>query len=130
MYKKLFKDIREKYDLTQEDLAKILNISVTSVSLYESGSRTPRTKVLRKFCEHFDIPFKELLEGMNIEPDTPLGKNLPKKLTLKDTLNNEIWSLLTQEDTSNADREFVLRFLNLSSHDRNIFLETLKLLGK
>lgn len=46
--------LREKYGLSQKELAQRANLSEGSISLYENGSRKPSYEVLLKFSEIFN----------------------------------------------------------------------------
>lgn len=47
-YAKLIKEYRERKLLTQEDLAKILNVTVVSISRWEQGKFSPTISIKRK----------------------------------------------------------------------------------
>lgn len=55
------KELRKEYDMTQADLAKILQVSSRSVGFYESGDRDPDTETLKKLSETFDCSIDYLL---------------------------------------------------------------------
>lgn len=55
------KELRKEQDMTQADLAKILQVSSRSVGFYESGDRDPDTDTLRKLSEIFDCSIDYLL---------------------------------------------------------------------
>ncbi len=52
---KRIKLIRRINDVTQETLAHILNVSISSISKYESGTNLPLTSYLIGFCNYFNI---------------------------------------------------------------------------
>ena len=52
MYQRI-RDLREDKDLKQQDLAKILNISQTTYSRYESGTLDIPTSALIKLSEFY-----------------------------------------------------------------------------
>jgi len=58
-YAKLSKALREKLIITQEELAKILDVSFVSVNRWENGRNEPTTKVKRKLVQ--------LLKENNVE---------------------------------------------------------------
>ena len=66
---KFIKSLREKKNLTQEQLAEKLNVSNKSVSRWENGKTMPDLSLLVMICEEFDITISELLNGrrMSIE---------------------------------------------------------------
>jgi len=48
-----FREIREKYDLTQQQVANILNISKTSYNYFENEERFIPLKHLNNYCNYF-----------------------------------------------------------------------------
>ena len=82
---KRIKALREEHHMTQEDLAKILNISRNAISNYENGVRTPDLNVVKDLCDHFNITldsfFKEELEYRKT-PNMNLLKHIFQILTI------------------------------------------------
>lgn len=66
MFKDVLKNLREKKGITQETLAKALNVTSASIGNYEQGSRMPRNQVLRKIANYFDVSIDYLLENDKI----------------------------------------------------------------
>lgn len=58
---KRLKNLRESKDMTQLELAKILNISNSALSQYESGNRTPGDDIKKKICDFFNVSLDYLL---------------------------------------------------------------------
>lgn len=56
------KELREKNNLQQKDLARLLNVSQNAISLYETGKREPNIEYLIKICDFFNISLDYLLE--------------------------------------------------------------------
>lgn len=57
----ILKNLREKVGLTDAQLAAMLGVSETSVSLYQSGKRSPRPAILEKMAEIFQVPIEYLM---------------------------------------------------------------------
>lgn len=57
------KEIRLNKGITQEDLAKELNVGQNTISQWETGERTPRVPTLIKLAEVLDCSVGELLEA-------------------------------------------------------------------
>lgn len=66
--------LREEKKLTQDDVAKLLNISRSTVSKYESGFLDPSTEVLTEFANIYAVSTDYLLGVSDIrnpyEPET------------------------------------------------------------
>ena len=54
-------ELRRKYGLTQKELAKILNITRSALSLYELGKREPDSEIYKSIADYFDITLDYLL---------------------------------------------------------------------
>lgn len=62
------KDFRIDNDLTQEDIARILNCSLIAYSYYENGYREIPLELLNKLADYY-----------NVSLDTLVGRKYPKK---------------------------------------------------
>ena len=60
MYKRI-KDLREDKDLSQKEIAKILNMSKTGYSKYEVGTNDIPTKILIKLAQFYNTSVDYLL---------------------------------------------------------------------
>lgn len=60
MYKRI-KDLREDKDLSQKEIAKILNMSQTEYSKYEVGTNDIPTKILIKLAQFYNTSVDYLL---------------------------------------------------------------------
>ncbi len=58
---KRIKKLREKNNLKQLELSKILNISNTTLSQYEAGNRTPNDEIKEKVADYFNVSVDYLL---------------------------------------------------------------------
>ena len=54
---------RKQKNLTQEQLAQILNISNKTVSKWETGKCMPDYSIVKSLCEELDITVAELMDG-------------------------------------------------------------------
>ena len=71
-------ELREDKGLTQLQLSRILHISNSSISAYETGTREPSTEVLIALSRYFDVTTDYLL---GITPYNISQNNLAEKLT-------------------------------------------------
>lgn len=58
------KRTREAADMTQEDLAKILDLKRTSITNIERGNQKPTLDTLYRFCERFGLGISDLLPSL------------------------------------------------------------------
>lgn len=61
MYRRI-RDLREDKDLTQTQVAKILGMSQTGYSKYETGENDLPTQVLIKLSDFYDVSIDYLLD--------------------------------------------------------------------
>lgn len=64
IYRRL-KDLREDNDLTQIELAKVLNISQRGYSHYETGNNDIPTEILIKLANYYDVSIDYILGRTN-----------------------------------------------------------------
>ena len=55
------RDLREENDMYQKDIAKILNMSQTGYSAYETGKNDIPTLILRKLADYYNTSIDYLL---------------------------------------------------------------------
>ena len=77
------KSLRENKGLLQKELADILNISLSSISMYERGERQPDNETLKKISNYFNVSIDYLLDNKN---DSNLDKELMEQEALKKAL--------------------------------------------
>lgn len=63
------KSLRKKIDLTQKQLANILNVAPSTIGMYEQGRRTPNLDTLIKMSSIFNTSIDMLL-GLEEKPYT------------------------------------------------------------
>lgn len=57
------KELRKERDMTQEQLAEILNVSGRTVSRWETGNNLPDLDVLIELADLYDVDIRELIDG-------------------------------------------------------------------
>ena len=61
------KELRKSNNLTQEDLAKILGVGKTTISMYENGNSTPNDEIKIKIADYFNVSMDYLIGKTNIK---------------------------------------------------------------
>jgi len=61
MYKRI-RDLREDYDMSQTQIAKILDMSQTGYSKYETGENDIPTHILIKLAKFYNVSVDYILE--------------------------------------------------------------------
>ena len=54
-FARILQDLREDRDISRKDLAMVLNISVSTLGMYEQGRREPNIDMLIKMANFFDV---------------------------------------------------------------------------
>lgn len=70
MYRRI-RDMREDNDLTQGDIAKLLNCTQACYSHYENGHRDIPTEVLNMLADYYNVSVDYLLGRTNIKTPYP-----------------------------------------------------------
>lgn len=52
---------RDAHDLSLDDFAKMIGVSVPTVSRWENGQRTPRGNELQRLCDLIGVPAGEII---------------------------------------------------------------------
>lgn len=87
MFGERLKQLRESKDITQQDLADILGVSVGTIGMYEIDKRMPNNKNRKKLAEYFGVSSDYLL-GLSDDPtltDTEAEQVDDLKAFLKDS---------------------------------------------
>ncbi len=73
------KKLREKYDLTQQQLADIAGVTNKAVSAWETGLKEPRMGAIEKIAQHFNIKKSNIIEEGGMEL---IHLDLPKAMAV------------------------------------------------
>lgn len=107
------KNLRKRYNLTQKELAKKLNISEQALALYEQNRRKPNPEMLKEIANIFEVSTDYLLnnEFQNIEVNEK-NKKLAQSIIdgLSDPLQKALYSKAS-ELKNDRDREAVLKVI-------------------
>jgi len=71
MFAKKLRELREKANLNQEELAKILSLSPSTIGMYEQGRRQPDHEKLKQIADYFDVPLDFLLGRTDVPMPYP-----------------------------------------------------------
>lgn len=66
--KENIKLLREKYKLSQKDLAIIAGVTDKAVSTWESGAKEPRMGAIQRMADHFGILKSDIIEDIDARP--------------------------------------------------------------
>jgi len=82
--------LRKQKNLSQQELADILEIKRSRMNSYEQGSAEPKLDLLQKICEYFDTSMERII-GVNIQENkfTPAPNNLKVLAITVDNEDNE-----------------------------------------
>lgn len=86
------KNLRELYELTQDELGSIAGVTGKAVSTWENGSKIPRMGALQKMADHFGLAKSDIIEGKIGKPsddDRGFSKNKEELLDLISNLTEQ-----------------------------------------
>lgn len=62
-FAKKIKELRKENNLTQEQLGKLLNMTKTGISYWESGKSEPSFETIEELAEIFNVSISELIDS-------------------------------------------------------------------
>lgn len=113
------KALREHHNMSQSDLAKLLDVSDKAVSTWENGRREPRMGVIQKLANAFNLQISDIVEKdletyyKNKTSPTPAqaeAEEVEKWLT---DLLVERGYIRPGEDISDRDAEFLIHWIGI-----------------
>lgn len=104
MYGNRLKELRKEQNITQSNLAKILNVTQDSISLWEKNKRVPDTQYIVQLADYFNVSADYLLG----RSDDFGSVNVPSDVELS---SEEQYALDMFRDLSNSNRKVILRNL-------------------
>lgn len=96
------KEIRKRFGLSQENLAKIMNVSRQAITKWENDDGLPDVSNLRELSKVFNLTVDYLLDNYNSLPALSMKKELDKNkyemngkgyLTILDNYYAEPWEI-------------------------------------
>ena len=96
------KELRNKANITQKELAESINTSQQNIAFYEKGERKPKHDMVEKLANFF-----------NVSIDYLLGKTDIPDLDLETDIDNAIDNSVAYDGTpiTDNDREIIKNFL-------------------
>lgn len=95
------KELRESRLLNQHGLALMLNVSQSTISAYEVGSRTPDLETLISIAQFFDVSL-DYLAGLS---------DSKQQIRQSDLSTNEVEHLHTYRQLNDTDKEKVKAYM-------------------
>lgn len=106
MFSNRLRKLREDNELSQEQLANKLNLSTSTVGMYEQGRRQPDNSTLTKISEIFDVSVDYLLGNTEVKKfEEPYEDELEKILFSK------------AKELSDDDKRAVINIINAIKKD-------------
>ncbi len=81
------KSLRKEKNITQKKLSDEINVSASTIGLYEQGRRTPDNETLTKIADYFEVTTDYLLGRTNqkyFKEEDTIAFHTKKKITDKD----------------------------------------------
>ena len=102
------KDSRKSKGIMQKTLAEMLNVKPSTVSMWESGKRTPDVLTLKRISDALDVPFADLLGDKFVDEhfDESIGDENLRKIRKKapEIFRSDLETILNQMDESEIDQ--------------------------
>lgn len=102
------KNLREKKGLLQKELGDKLNISASTIGMYEQDRRDPDFETLKKIANFFNVTTDYLLDNTN---NTDMDEELKEKEALKKLLQKTGF-MAGDEDLTDEELERLIKFVN------------------
>ncbi|BEO98136.1 hypothetical protein FNCP11_04520 [Fusobacterium nucleatum] len=93
--------LRTENSLTQEQMAKIFKVGISTISMWEKGERIPRPKLLQELCDYFNVDMDYLMGRSDIKNRYQAGL----KYEWEDKKEEkDIFSQLTDEELAKLEK--------------------------
>ncbi len=93
--------LREEKDLTQEDIGKMLNVSRTAISQWETSKEIIPLEQLNAYANYFNVSLDYIVQISNVKEYKILNKSLNPKIVGKRLLYIRHKFGITQEELAN-----------------------------
>ena len=119
-FQRIFKNLREQKNMTQEELAKALGVSKSTIGMYERGDREPNFEKLEVIADYFNVNMSDLIDSKNTASEMlPASKIGVRSHTVAERLN-EVMTIrgLKQADVLNLAKPYCDKYkIKLSKND-------------
>ena len=89
MFSEKLKEARKNKNLSQEQVAEILNIARSNISKYENGNLEPTIQTLKEFCKLYEVSADYLLELNNSKTKNNISIHQENNTTATININNK-----------------------------------------
>ena len=103
-------DLRIENSLTQSQMAKIFDVGISTISMWEQGQRIPRPNTLQEICDYFNVDMDYLMGRSDIKNRYQAGLKYDWEENKKEDKENNIFSQLTDEELAKLEK-----FKNMST---------------
>ena len=93
--------LRTENSLTQEQMAKIFKVGISTISMWEKGERIPRPKLLQELCDYFNVDMDYLMGRSNIKNRYQAGLKYDWENKKEES---DIFSQLTDEELAKLEK--------------------------
>lgn len=107
MFGKRLKLLRERNDLTQDQLAKKFNLLKSSISMYENNVRLPNVEIIKDFANYFKVSTDYLL---GIEENNTIDEELKEQEALNKALKKAGF-IKENEDLTQEQLKYLINFV-------------------
>jgi len=122
------KILRDHFNITQEELAKIAGVSNKAVSTWESGRNEPRMGVIQKIADYFHLKKSDIIEdnGMGQVIKSTLSDTEPDRAALREIFG-PVGVILIKTSPTPADIEFLNQLNQLAPENKAKIRELINL---
>lgn len=99
--------LRTENSLTQQQMAKIFKVGISTISMWEKGERIPRPKLLQELCDYFNVDMDYLMGRSDIKNRYQAGLKYDWEDKLKQKNKKQEESNIDMNTVINGD-EFVM----------------------
>ena len=118
MLKDRIKKLRKKKNLSQRDLAKEINLSPSTIAMYETGKRKPDADKLKQIASYFNVSIDYLLG--NTDERKPVNELIKNEEAVEiEELLERYQVMLEGDELDESAKKSVIDFLRLLKNRDN-----------